>query len=223
MDPKFEKVADTFIPEKLEQARRLTWECVHAIAESVRPGMLESDARVEAERILKSKGAIRSWHKTHVRFGVNTQRTFSEMSLPGVRLQERDIFFVDIGPVFDGYEGDAGAAFTLGDDPDMLRCAHDARLLFDGMQRQWAEHGWTGRKLYDYAIAQAKERGWEFALDGASGHRIADFPHVLYHKGNLVGYDATPAPDRWILEVHLRHPTRLFGAFYEDVLSHKCL
>ncbi|MBY0370306.1 aminopeptidase P family protein [bacterium] len=219
MHPEFEKVSQTFEPAKLDDARRLSWESLLAIARQIRPGMLETQARALAEETLRAKGAERFWHKTHVRFGVNTRRTFSEMSLPGVRLQDKDIFFLDLGPVFHGYEGDVGAAFTVGEDPDMVRCAADARHLFQQIQVRWAEQGWSGKRLYDFAQTAARDMGWEFALDGASGHRIADFPHVLYHKGNLVSFAGTPISDRWILEVHLRHPKRMFGAFYEDTLT----
>jgi Xaa-Pro aminopeptidase len=219
MSTEFEKVCEDFSSKKLEAARKLTWESVRAIADQMEVGMLESDAREIAERLLREKGAERFWHRTHVRFGVNTLKTFSETSLPGVRLQAQDLFFIDIGPVWDGYEGDAGASFVLGQDQEMQRCASDAMTLFHSIQDRWKQTHESGEALYRFALDSAKRLGWEFLLEGASGHRISDFPHRLYHSGSLHTLPITPSPQRWILEVHLRHPQRSFGAFYEDLLD----
>lgn len=218
MHPEFERVRDDFSAEKLERARVLTWESVHAIAERMHAGLLESEAREIAEHVLREKGAERQWHKTHVRFGVNTLKTFLETSLPGVRLQERDVFFIDIGPVWDGYEGDAGASFVLGNDPEMLRCAEDSKKLFEEVRLRWLQSQQSGKELYRFAVKEAERRGWRFLMEGASGHRISDFPHRLYHRGSLEEFATHPAAERWVLEMHLRHPHRSFGAFFEDLL-----
>jgi Xaa-Pro aminopeptidase len=219
MHPEHEKVKSDFSTEKLQSAQERTWKAIHSIVALMQPGMLETEAREIAQAVLKEQGCERFWHKTHVRFGVNTLRTFSDTSLPGVRLQERDIFFLDLGPVFDGYEGDAGATFTVGEDAQMQRAAVDARRLFDLVRGHWANGVVTGRELYVFAIAEAKKLGWEFILRGASGHRIADFPHVVYHRGKMESLNYPPAGMRWILEIQLKHPTRQFGAFYEDILT----
>jgi hypothetical protein len=51
-----------------------------------------------------------------------------------------------------------------------------------------------------------------------SGHRLSEFPHAAHHKGALADAPFTPSPGLWMLEIQLRHPTRPFGAFYEDLL-----
>ncbi len=218
MRPNFEQVGEGFSIEMLMQARERTWDAVREIASCMRPGMLEVEAQALAEGILEKKGAQRLWHRTHVRFGINTLKTFSERSLPGVRLQERDVFFIDIGPVWEGYEGDAGASFVLGADPLMERCVSDTHILFEKVRTHWGTQSCSGRDLYKFAVHEAQEMGWQFLLAGASGHRISDFPHRLYYQGGLEELEAVPKKDRWILEIHLRHPTRNFGAFYEDLL-----
>lgn len=218
MQSSFEKVSDGFSDEKLELARSKTWSCVSEIAGKMRPGMLESEAQALAKQVMEQKGCERHWHKPHVRFGINTTCSFSEPSLPGVRLQERDVFFIDIGPVWDGYEGDAGASFVLGDDTEMLRCVEDSKNLFERIRDRWKRTGETGQNLYRFATEEAAQKGWQFLLAGASGHRISDFPHAAYHRGSLSSFESSPAESRWILEVQLRHPTRPFGAFFEDIL-----
>ena len=44
-------------------------------------------------------------------------------SEPGVVLGEHDIFFLDIGPVYGGTEGDAGDTFVFGDDAEHHKAA----------------------------------------------------------------------------------------------------
>ncbi len=214
-----ERVKADFDPQALQRAQALTWKAIDTIVARMEVGMLETDARKLAEETLKQMGSGRNWHKAHVRFGVNTLQTFADTSLPGVRLQPDDIFFLDLGPVWEGYEGDAGATYTVGSDAEMIRCAADARTLFGKVRDRWQQTGESGKALYQYAVESARERGWEFITRGASGHRIADFPHALYYRGSLKAVDFCPAAARWILEIQLKHPTRTFGAFYEDVLS----
>lgn len=59
--------------------------------------------------------------------------------------------------------------------------------------------------------------GWRFNHE-IKGHRISDFPHAIYRAGDLGDFDMRPTPGLWILEIQIAHPTRPFGAFYEDIL-----
>ena len=59
--------------------------------------------------------------------------------------------------------------------------------------------------------------GWQFNLD-IKGHRVSDFPHAIYRAGDLGDFAQCPASGLWILEIQIAHPSRPFGAFYEDLL-----
>ncbi len=85
--------------------------------------MSEDRGRAIASEVLRERGLRKGWHKILVRFGVNTTKSFDDPSDPGVVLGVDDIFFVDIGPIHDGCEGDAGDTFTVGDDAEMLEAA----------------------------------------------------------------------------------------------------
>ena len=52
---------------------------------------------------------------------MNTTLTFRQPSEPGAVLGDDDIYFVDIGPCGSDWEGDGGATFTTGSDPEMNR------------------------------------------------------------------------------------------------------
>ena len=199
------------------EARRLTRAAIDEVAAAIVPGMAETEAMALTKRVLKERGLLRGWHAVHVRFGVNTLKNFGEPSEPGVVLGANDIFFIDIGPVWRDWEGDAGDTFVVGSDPDMHRIARDVRVVFDRVQQEWRERALTGEALYRKAVTEAEERGWLLNLD-MSGHRLADFPHAALHKGSLASAPFTPSPGLWMLEIQIRHPEKPFSAFFEDLL-----
>lgn len=199
------------------EARRRTRAAMAEIASQIGPGMAEEAAFELTRQVLRDNGLLRGWHAIHVRFGSNTLKNFGEPSDPGVVLGADDIFFIDIGPVWRDWEADAGDTWVVGGDAEMLRIGRDVRDVFTEVQRHWREHRLTGEALYRQAVAEAEDRGWRLNLD-MSGHRLADFPHAALHKGALAEATFTPSPDLWMLEIQIRHPTRPFSAFYEDLL-----
>ena len=214
---KIEAVGDKFSVEELMYVRARTRRAVHMIAGKVEPGMAEEEAKDIARSILTSLGMRRGWHHIIVRCGSNTTKDFMERSEPGVVLAENDIFFVDIGPIFQNCEGDAGDTFVFGDDPDHLRAKQDVRTIWEDVRRVWFDEGVTGQELYDYAVKTAGSYGWKLNLD-LSGHRLSDYPHSAHYDGPLADVAFRPHPNLWVLEIAIAHPERPFGAFYEDLL-----
>ena len=213
----FEAVGKAFDAAKMFEQRDRTREVIGAIAAAVKPGMVEEDAVEMAKGMLAERKMLRGWHDVYVRFGSNTTKTFGEASDPGVVLGESDIFLIDIGPVFENWEGDGGDTFVIGDDPDYARCAEDARALFHSARKLWLKDGLSGKALYTFLVQEAEKLGWALNMD-LSGHRISDFPHSVIYDGPMADMDFTPSPALWVLEVHIRHPTKPFGGFYEDML-----
>lgn len=200
------------------RCRDKTWEGMKRIREIIVPGMREEDATKKAEAILREMGAEKFWHRTYVRFGANTKKMYGQPSEPNMVLKETDIFFLDIGPVWDGkYEGDSGATYTLGSDSLQMKCAKDVVTVFEKTRDHWRKTGATGQALYDYSSQAAKELGWELLID-VNGHRLGDFPHQAFYKGGLSEVDFKPAPYAWVLETHIQHSTLPVAAFYEDIL-----
>jgi len=213
-----EKVGEAYSTDKMLKARHLTREAINEISARVKPGMVEEDAVEMAQDVLAERGMVQGWHDVYVRFGANTIKTFGQASDPGVVLGEDDIFLIDIGPVFEKWEGDGGDTFVTGASPEKARCATDARKLFHIVRKKWESEKMTGRVLYEFAAAQARAMGWELNLD-LSGHRISEFPHEAHYAGPMAEVDFTPsAGPLWVLEIHIRHPTQRFGAFFEDML-----
>lgn len=213
-----EAVGEAWSTDQMFKVRGITRDAIHEIATRVKPGMVEEDAVEMAHDILAEAGMVQGWHDVYVRFGTNTTKTFGEASDPGIVLREDDIFLIDIGPVFEKWEGDGGDTFVTGTNPEMARCASDARKLFHVVRKKWEAESATGRALYDFAVGEARKMGWELNMD-LSGHRISEFPHEAHYPGPMAEVDFTPsAGPIWVLEIHIRHPTEKFGGFYEDML-----
>ena len=126
-----EATGERFSLQELLYVRARTRRAVHMIADRVKVGMAEEEAKEIARSILTSLGMRRGWHHIIVRCGPNTTKDFMERSEPGVVLEENDIFFIDIGPIFRDSEGDAGDTFVFGDDPDHHRAKHDVRAIWE--------------------------------------------------------------------------------------------
>lgn len=212
-----ERVGPNYDREKMLEARRHTFRAIDTIAAQIRPGMSEQQGTALAKSILKEAGLMRGWHGVYVRFGSNTLCTYADKNAPDVILGENDIFFIDIGPVWKQWEGDGGNTFTVGNDPEMQRAARDVREIFDRVHAKWRKDALSGVTLYNYASETARALGWELNLD-ISGHRLSDFPHAAIHEGTLASAAFVPNPDLWVLEIQIRHPTRPFGAFFEDLM-----
>jgi Xaa-Pro aminopeptidase len=212
-----ERVGTAFAADTMLSVRDKTRAAIHAIAAQCRPGMVEEDAVEMAKGILKGAGMRRGWHDVYVRFGSNTTKTFGAPSDPGIVLGDDDIFLIDIGPVWEKWEGDGGDTFVTGEDAEMTRCARDAKALFHEVRSKWCDDRLTGQALYEFAERRATELGWKLNLD-LSGHRISDFPHAAVYEGPLAEVPFHPAPLLWVLEIHIRHPEKAYGAFFEDML-----
>jgi len=212
-----EAVGRQFSLDKMRHARTKTFEAVNLIATQIHPGMTEKSAKELAARVLAEMGMDRIWHGIIIRFGHNTLKKFNEKIDPESTLGENDIFFIDLGVVWDGHEGDAGNTFVVGVNPSMQACAQAARDIWFEAAQIWQKEGATGEELYVFASERAEAYGWQLNVD-VKGHRISDFPHAIHKGGNLGDFALKPDSGVWVLEIQLADPAGNFGAFYEDIL-----
>lgn len=212
----WERVGSHFTLDGILAARRRSRDAVYEIAALMRPGMTTREAVDAADAHLRRMGSSHNWHPTYVRFGPDSQSPAVQPTDFQRRLRDEDVFVVDIGPVWDGYEGDYGDTFVLGADADRERCAEAARQVFERTREDWLR-GLTGAALYDRAEDHARRHGCELVRE-IPGHRVADFPHALYGKHQLAQADFIPADGIWVLEIQVRDRALPIGAFYEDVL-----
>lgn len=205
----------------LLQAQALAWEGLRRTRADLRPGMTEGEIRKRGEAILAELGATKQWHRVVVRIDESTLLKFSEPANPDQRLGAESIVFLDLGPVFEfdgvAYEGDVGATFVMGEDPEKLRVVEASRTLFAKVAAIWREESISGEELYRRASEEALKMGVVLHPD-VDGHRAGDFPHQVFFRGGIGELGFRPSAGVWILEIQIRHPTLPFGAFYEDTL-----
>lgn len=217
-DPR-QAVGDVWSPALQHAAQARAWAALHRAAAAIEPGMDDRDGLALVNSIIEASGSERLWHASQVRFGLNTSLTFGKVPDRPHVLRPGDAFFLDIGPVYDGHEGDVGQTFTLGGDGPGEALAADGRAVWEAVAARWRTSRETGEALYRFAEDQARARGRRLTLTGAGGHRIGDFPHHIHHKGKLTDYDSCPAADLWILEIQVLDDTLGLGAFHEDLLT----
>jgi len=215
-DPVWERVGPKYSLDGMLAAREQSMRALAQIVGKLRVGMSTSEAVEMANAHLRQMGSSHTWHPTYIRFGDDTVRTPRQGVDKERRLQATDIAVVDLGPVWDGYEGDFGDTIVFGHHALYSACAQAARDVFSASKEAWLT-GMTGRELYDFAERVAAEGGWLLERNLA-GHRVADFPHALFGPAKLAEMDIVPSDAIWVLEVQLRHPTEAIGAFYEDIL-----
>ncbi|MGN2246975.1 M24 family metallopeptidase [Frateuria sp. GZRR35] len=201
----------------MQAARERSWAVLHDIRQRMQPGIGEEDAKAVAAEVFAQHGVERLWHPPIIRIGANTTKTYRQRSNPDVRLADNDIYFIDLGLVFDGHEGDVGDTFAIGNAPQHQACAEAARTLFGEVARTWRDDGLSGRALYDFASERAQAMGWRFN-HAIKGHRLGDYPHSVHKGGDLGTLEGTPSAGLWVLEIQIAHPTEPYGAFFEDLL-----
>lgn len=209
-------VGAAFQLDLMQQAQSWALAKLAEIAAAIVPGMTETAATQLARQLLDAGGAQQHWHPPIVRFGANTSKIYSEASEPNTILGTSDVFFIDIGPVWQGHEADVGATFAVGASAQAHAIVHAVDTVFDQVAAKWRQ-GVSGVALYDYANLCADALGYQLNHQ-IKGHRVGDFPHKLYASGALGELETDALPGIWVLEIQLKHRDLPIGAFKEQVL-----
>jgi len=200
-------------------------------AELLVPGKSEKQLEDEIRALAADRfGATAHWHKRIVRSGPNTLCIYDE-NPPDRVIGADDIGFIDIGPVFDGFEADIGRTIVLGGDADKRRLLADMEDAFAEGKRHLAENpSISGREFFRYIQGLAERRGWTYG-GVIGGHVVGEFPHK-HLPGERASFYISPenaapldTPDalgqrqHWILEIHFVDRRRGFGGFMESAIT----
>jgi hypothetical protein len=216
MDP--QAFGPNFDENKFIQARQLAWKSLDALKNKIKIGMSEDEMHLIVKDYYLNSGIERMWHPTKVRFAQNTTKTFREISDPNTTLQDNDLFFLDLGPVYFDHEADVGRTFLMGDNPDYQKIIDASEIVFKEVELYWQKEFVSGLKLYEFAKATTEKLGFELNLN-MDGHRLSDFPHAFIHKAGLGEWEDPPKSGAWVLEIHVIDKKLNRGAFYEDLLG----
>ena len=204
------------ILEKTKQASELAFKLLDEISLIIKPGISESEARAKTKKIYEKNGIKKSWHNPYVYFGTNTILTFKDKPKEEKILNDEDIAYIDIGPIIDDIEGDAGHTLVFGNNLLYKELKFQSERIFNLGIDYWKKNKPTGIELYSYIKKLTEDVGFIFNLNPA-GHLIGSFPHKGWKEG-LNKYPHCPEAGYWILEIQIRHPEKSCGAFYEKVL-----
>jgi Xaa-Pro aminopeptidase len=218
---------------RLLEAQSLAAELFVAIGteQVIRPGVTESAASDHiAELAAQRLGVRRHWHKRIVRSGPNTLCTYRE-DPPDRRIDDDDIVFADLGPVFEGWEADFGRTWVVGADPVKQRLCDDLVEVFALGRGYFVDHPeLNGEELFEFVVAESQRRGWEFG-NHHCGHLVGQYPHEDFPGGRPESHlmagsvepirrsDPSGLSAHWILEVHLVDRARGVGGFHEELLT----
>jgi Xaa-Pro dipeptidase len=197
----------------------------------IRPGAAESEMNESIYALAgRMFGISRYWHKRIVRAGRNTLAPYDE-NPPDLTVQEDDIVFLDLGPVFEEWEADFGRTYVVGTDPLKLKLCRDIEEAFAKGKQHFREcHDITAAELYRFAQQLAEQSGWEYG-GPIAGHLIGVFPHEKIAGDKISLYvhpknhsqmripDASGRKRHWISEIHFVDRAREIGGFYEELLT----
>ncbi len=218
-----EGLGEKFNLDDYLKSQQKTRKLVQDFSQFMVPGIRESEAKSLLEEFMDASGIETRWHPTKLRMGPNTVKNFRDNSEEAI-LQTSDIYFVDIGPVYFGHEGDYGETFVMGEDngrDEKIKRLKDlqraTRSIFESTKSEWRDRKLTGAELYNFAAREAKNLNLKLNSN-MYGHRLGDFPHAIHSREKLGNLDYSPAENLWILEIHLIDENINRGAFFEDLL-----
>lgn len=217
-----EQLGPEFDLQKFLKARTLCLKAADSIIERIEIGMTEKDGQILVKDVFKEFDITKFWHPTKFRMGTDTTKTFRDLPDENLKVLDKDIVFIDIGPVIENHEADFGRTVVLNKsggnvNPDFTKLAQASENIFRETEKYWKQTGATGIKLFEYAQSKTAEFGYR--LDHRmAGHRLGDFPHHLYSKHKLFDFDQSPRKNIWVLEIHIVDDKSQRGSFFEDIM-----
>jgi Xaa-Pro aminopeptidase len=165
----------------------------------IRPGISEQTLSDEIHALGAARFGVEThWHKRVIRSGPHTLMPYAE-NPPDRIIQDDDILFVDLGPVFEAWEADFGRTFVLGNDPAKTALRDALKPVFAAVKARYhANPDMTGEDLYGIACALAEESGWTFG-GRIAGHLVGSFPHESIPGDKITLYVTKGNNDRMSL------------------------
>jgi Xaa-Pro aminopeptidase len=196
----------------------------------VRAGVEERRVEDEIRELAAREfGVEKHWHRRIVRSGPNSVTTAGDH--PQSRMiEDGDIVYLDLGPVFEGWEADIGKSYALGEHPRKRALVAELPRQFEKLQTHFrANPHITGSTLYDFACRSAQDAGWRFG-GKIAGHIVSEFAHSQIpgekdltrisplNTSPMSDLDGNGRERYWIGEIHLIECDGSFGGFYERLL-----
>lgn len=164
----------------MRQAGQIVAEVLNLMTDMVRPGVTTAELDQAAEALIRQRGAIPSF-KGYRGFPASICTSINEEVVHGIPSRKRalragDIISIDVGTIYQGYQGDAAITLAVDEIPPetrrLLDVTHAALLNGVAAARQ-------GQRLWDVIRAietTVRTAGYD-VLHGYSGHGIGRQMH----------------------------------------------
>lgn len=148
----------------MRRAGEIVAQALAAMREAVKPGITTAELDVLAEEVIRREGAIPSF-KGYLGYPASICASVNEEIVHGIpcgrRLQEGDIVSLDVGAIWEGYQGDAAITLPVGEVSPIAR-----RLM------------------------EATERALEAGIAAArAGQRLGDVSHAIESVARAAGFE----------------------------------
>lgn len=163
----------------MRQAGRIVGEVLEVLRENVKPGLTTEELDQIAEREIISRGGTPSFKGYHGFPAAICASINSEIvhGIPGKRvLKEGDIISIDLGVIYDGYQGDAAITVPVGQVTDEVKKLLEATegALLAGIEQ--AKHGARLGDISEAVQKHAESRGFSVVRE-YTGHGIGRDMH----------------------------------------------
>jgi Xaa-Pro aminopeptidase len=203
--------------DAIKVASQKSKKVLEEIISFIQPGIKESEVYQETQKIYQKYMITRSWHNPYIKFGQNTCLTYGEKQIEDLTLQEEDIAFIDIGPIWGDVEGDTGRTIVFGKNKIFEDLRKSSEDLFQLGLEYFRTQNPTGIEMQKFISSKAEELGYEYLLE-SGGHLIGLFSHGATWNKGIASFDQPIKPGIWILEIHIKHKNLPYAAFFEDIL-----
>ena len=220
---------ETTLLEAQEKARKLLRRIEDT--EIIKIGLTEQEISDQIFELAQHEfGVTKHWHKRIVRTGINSVLPY-KANPENRTIEHNDLVYLDLGPVFEDFEGDIGITYLLGKDKAKKKLVDDLESIFEHCKQHYLQNpAQTGAEFFDYIVDTCAAAGWNYG-NRYAGHIVGEFSHIQIY-GDLPDYRIwpqndvpmnTPLPDGkaryWILEIHLVDKQGQYGGFFEDLLN----
>jgi len=155
-----------------------------AAYESARPGVTEIEIAAEVRYAMAKAGADEIWDPLAVAAGPRSG--FKHSSPTDRPIENGDMIFVDISPIFSGYIVDVSRTWVIGKgDPEAVKML-DAALAAEDAALEKIKPGATGLEAHEAATRVAERFGlaeWFYAVGHGVGSTKFESPMLTHAKG----------------------------------------
>jgi Metallopeptidase family M24 len=232
------------------KAQRLAYETALAVEKQLKPGMTEKEAAKLLAAYLAERGVNTFLHRPFAWFGEHSKFQgydfYTDFRPSNRKLEENNVYILDVSPIVDGYIGDIGYTGSLTPRYELIKIKEYLLEIRERLPREFASDK-PASQIWKELDEDIKRRGYENAHSkypfAVLGHRVYKVPfpkmwspliplsflswfsfqaQFAFLTHGIMPELLTPHHQgkkigAWAIEPHLGSPGN-FGAKFEEIL-----